>query len=435
MKGKSEVETPLTQNIDPDRGPLDLDGYERSGGYAALRRGLKEMTPGEVVEEVSDARLRGRGGAGFPTGVKWGFMPSTDEVPQPRYLLCNADEMEPGTFKDRFLMEGDPHQLIEAMLLSAYALQTAVGYIFLRRAYAPARKALDRAIAEAREAGYIGRNILGSGFDCELHLHVSAGRYMAGEETGLINAMEGGRAVPRHKPPYPPQSGLWGRPSNVNNVETLCSVPHIIARGAEWYVGLSRSDDGGTKLYGASGKVRRPGIYELPLGTTMGEVLHEHAGGMRNGAGFRGLLPGGASTGFLTDEHLDVPLDFEKTEEAGSRLGTGTLVVLDDRSCPVGMLHNLEKFFARESCGWCTPCREGLPWTRDILAALEAGEGRPGDLDTLRDHCRFLGMGFTFCALAPGAVMPLQTGLKYFADDFERHIRDGRCPYRGPSAA
>jgi NADH-quinone oxidoreductase subunit F len=423
------MERPLTQNMRPDHEPLDLRAYERAGGYQALRRALGGMTPQQVTAAVKVSGLRGRGGAGFPTGTKWGFVPMGDSAPRPKYLVVNADEMEPGTFKDRLLLEGDPHQLIEGTILAAYAIQAEVAYLFLRWEYRLAAQRLRRALAEASAAGYLGKNILGSGFDLELHLHVSAGRYMCGEETGLLNALEGRRATPRAKPPFPPVVGVWGKPTNVNNVETLCNVPHIVARGPEWFRALSRSADGGTKLYGVSGKVRRPGLWELPMGTTMREILEEHAGGMREGLRLRGLLPGGASTDFVLPEHLNVKMDFESLQAVGSRLGTGTMIVLDDRTCPVGMLHNLEHFFAQESCGWCTPCWAGLQSTEQILAALEAGDGRAEDLDRLAAHGRLLGPGHTFCALAPGAAEPLQSGLRYFRDDFERHIREKRCPW------
>jgi len=423
------MEQPLTKNIRPGEEPLDLRGYQRAGGYEAARRALSQMTPKQVQEEVTQANLRGRGGAGFPTGMKWSFVPMGDGAPHPKYLVVNADEMEPGTFKDRLLLEGDPHLMIESVIVAAYAIEADVAYIFLRWEYKLAERRLQQAIAEAYERGYLGRNILGSGYSLELHLHVSAGRYICGEETALLNALEGKRAIPRAKPPFPQISGLWGKPTIVNNAETLCNVPHIINHGADWFKKLGRSSDGGTKLYGASGKVKKPGLWELPMGTTIREILFEHAGGMRDGHGFRGLLPGGASTDFLTEEHLDVPMDYGSVEKAGSRLGTGTMIVLDHRTCPVGMVRNLEKFFAQESCGWCTPCRDGLPWTERVLAALEAGRGEPGDLERLARHTKLLGPGRTFCALAPGAVEPLQSALKYFREDFERHIREKRCSY------
>jgi NADH-quinone oxidoreductase subunit F len=424
------METPLTSNIQPDRVPLDVKAFERVGGYQGLRKALKEMTPDEVTEEVKKSDLRGRGGAGFPTGQKWSFVPMGEDAPRPKYLVVNADEMEPGTFKDRLLLEGDPHQLIEGTIISAYAIQADVGYIFLRWAYKEAERRLRKAIAEAYDAGCLGKNILGSGFNFELHLHVSAGRYMCGEETGLLNSLEGRRATPRAKPPFPQVSGLWGQPTIVNNVETLSNVPHIILNGAHWFKELSLTSDGGTKIYGVSGRVKRPGLWELPLGTTLREILMEHAGGMQDGYQFRGVLPGGASTDFLVDEHMDVMLDFDGPTKVGSRLGTGTLIVLDDKTCPVGMLQNLEKFFAQESCGWCTPCREGLPWTARTLQAIEDGEGQPEDLEILASHTTLLGPGHTFCALAPGAMEPLQSALKYFKDDFERHIEEKGCPWK-----
>jgi NADH-quinone oxidoreductase subunit F len=424
------MERPLTKNIRPGEEPLSLKEYEKAGGYEAVRTALQGMTPQQVQEVVKESNLRGRGGAGFPTGVKWSVVPMGADAPRPKYLVANADEMEPGTFKDRFLLEGDPHQLIEGMILSGYAIQADVGYIFLRWAYKLAAERLTRAIGEAYEAGYLGKNILGSGYGMELHLHTGAGRYICGEETALLNSLEGKRAIPRARPPFPQISGLWGKPTIVNNVETLCNVPHIVSNGAEWYRNLSRGEDGGTKMYGVSGKVKRPGLWELPMGTTIREILEEHAGGMREGLRFRGLIPGGASTDFLVEEHLDVKMDYGSVQKVGSRLGTGTMIVLDDRTCPVGMVRNLEYFFGKESCGWCTPCREGLPWVAKILDALEDGRGVPGDLDMLETLARLIGpLGRTFCALAPGAIEPLQSALKYFGDDFKRHVTEQRCPW------
>jgi len=419
-------EAPLTSNIRPGVS-LDIKGYEAAGGYQALRRVLQQMTPQEVTALVKESNLRGRGGAGFSTGMKWSFVPLDGEGP--RYLVANADEMEPGTFKDRWLLEGNPHQLIEGMIISAYAIQASISYVFLRWAYKEAAREIRRAISEAYAAGYLGCNILGRGFDLEMHLHTGAGRYMCGEETALLNSLEGRRAVPRAKPPFPQISGLFGRPTIVNNVETLSYIPHIVSKGVAWFQGLSRTGDGGTKIYGVSGRVNKPGAWELPMGITMRELLEEYAGGMQHGYRFRGALPGGASTDFLTDAHLDTPMDFTAIAAAGSRLGTGTMVVLDDHTCPVGFVHNLEHFFAQESCGFCTPCREGLPWTEKILYALEQGQGTAADLEQLDLHTRLLGPGNTFCALAPGAMEPLQSALKYFREDFEQHVHEKRCPY------
>ena len=426
------MELPLTQNIRPGAEPPSLPEYEKAGGYQAARKALGSMSPQEVLEVVKASNLRGRGGAGFPTGQKWSLVPMGEAAPRPKYLVANADEMEPGTFKDRLLLEGDPHQLVEGMIIAAYTIQADVAYVFLRWAYKLAAARLAKAIAEAYAAGYLGRDILGSGYSLDLHLHVSAGRYICGEESALLNSLEGKRAIPRARPPFPQVVGLWGKPTIVNNVETLCNVPHIVRNGAEWYRGLSRSEDGGTKIYGVSGKVKRPGAWELPMGTTIREILEEHAGGMRDGLKLRGLLPGGASTDFLLAEHLDVKMDYGSVMKAGSRLGTGTMVVLDDQTCPVGMVANLLQFFAQESCGWCTPCREGLPWVAKLLGEIEAGRGEPADLDVLADHVRLIGpLGRTFCALAPGAMEPLQSALRHFRDDFERHIHERRCPWGG----
>jgi NADH-quinone oxidoreductase subunit F len=388
------------------------------------------MAPADITELVKKSNLKGRGGAGFPTGVKWSFVPMGADAPHPKYLVANADEMEPGTFKDRLLLEGDPHQLIEGMIVAAYAVQADVGYIFLRAEYTLAAERMRKAIAEAYGDHHLGKHILGSTFSFEMHLHVSAGRYMCGEETALLNALEGKRANPRSKPPYPQVSGLWGKPTVVQNVETLCNVPHIVNHGADWFKNLSHTADGGTKLYGVSGKVKRPGLWELPMGTTIRAILEEHAGGMREGLKFRGLLPGGASTDFLTEQHLDVRMDFTEVPKAGSRMGTGTMIVLDDHTCPVGMLWNLEHFFAQESCGWCTPCWSGLNWAERILRSLEEGTGQPGDLDKLEFQTKINAPGHTFCALAPGAMEPLQSALKYFREDFEQHISEHRCPWK-----
>ncbi|MEK7792924.1 MAG: NADH-quinone oxidoreductase subunit NuoF, partial [Candidatus Hydrogenedentota bacterium] len=402
--------------------------YERQGGYASVRKAIQTMQPAEVTQLVKDSNLRGRGGAGFPTGVKWGLVPIGPDAPHPKYLVVNADEMEPGTFKDRVLLEDSPHTLIEGVILAAYAIQADIAYIFLRGEYHLSQERLETAIHEAYEAGFLGKNILGSEYGVELYLHMSIGRYICGEETALLNALEGKRATPRSKPPFPQISGLWGKPTIVNNVETLCNLPHIVNNGAAWFKGLSKTSNGGTKLYGVSGKVKRPGLWELPLGTTVGEIL-DLAGGMRDGLTLRGIIPGGASTDFLGPEHLELQMDFDTVPKAGSRMGTGTMIVLDDETCPVGMIRNLTQFFAHESCGWCTPCRDGLPWLEKILDAIEEGSGCDEDLVTMRQHVKLLGPGMTFCPLAPGAMAPVGSALTRFKDDFDRHIREKRCPW------
>jgi NADH-quinone oxidoreductase subunit F len=424
------MEQPLTHNFRSDGQPLDLAAYEQAGGYQALRRALEEMAPADITAMVGDSHLRGRGGAGFPTGKKWSFVPMGEDAPHPKYLVVNADEMEPGTFKDRLLLEGNPHQLIEGMLISAYAVQADTAYIFLRRSYVKARQYLETAIAEAEAANYVGSDILGTGFNLNIHVHVSAGRYICGEETALLTSFEGKRALPRNKPPFPPVVGLFGKPTVTNNVETICNVPHIVAHGANWFRELSRTVNGGTKIFGISGRVKQTGGWELPMGVTIREILDDYAGGMADGYRFRGVIPGGGSTEFLVEEHLDVQMDFDATQQAGSRMGTGNMIILDDRTCPVGMVLNLMRFFARESCGWCTPCREGLPWIAATLSAIENGQGRTEDLDMLKRHTRLLGPGHTYCMLAPGAMEPLQSALNYFEDDFKAHIREKSCPWR-----
>jgi NADH-quinone oxidoreductase subunit F len=424
------MEKPLTKNIRLGEEPLDLKGYEKAGGYQAARKALKSMTTQEIIEIVKNSSLRGRGGAGFLTGLKWSLMPKIDDTNRPRYLIANTDEMEPGTFKDRLLLEGDPHQLIEGMIISALAIQADVAYIFIRMEYSLSAKRLKKAVSEAYNNNYLGKDIFGSGYNLEMHIHESAGRYICGEETALLNALEGKRAIPRAKPPYATNVGLWGKSTVINNAETLCNIPHIINNGADWFKSISRSEDGGTKLFGVSGKVKKPGLWELPMGTTIREIIEEHAGGMQDGFKLRGIIPGGASTDFLVEEHMDMKMDFESLQKAGSRMGTGTMIILDDKTCPVGMVLNLERFFARESCGWCTPCREGLPWVEKILYEIENGRGDPGDIAILQEQTVLMGPGHTFCALAPGAMEPLESALRYFRGDFEKHIADKRCPYK-----
>lgn len=423
------MERPLTQYFNANGSPRSLREYMKTGGYRSLEKIAAGMAPKDVQRLVGEAGLRGRGGGGFPTGTKWSFVPMGPDASKPKYIVANGDEMEPGTFKDRILMEGDPHGLVEGMLMTGYALDAEVGYIFLRGEYHLSAQRLTNAIAEAYAAGYLGKPLPGTTFQFDLHLHSSAGRYICGEETALINALEGKRATPRAKPPFPQTVGLWGQPTVVQNVETLYNVPHIMNHGADWYHRLSRTKDGGTKMYGISGRVRHPGWWELPLGTTARELLEQYAGGMADGFRFRGLLPGGISTAFMIDKHLDLPLDFSSFPPDVGRLGTGTMIILDDQTCPVGFVLNLERFFARESCGWCTPCREGLPWVAKLLMAFEEGRATRDDLSLLDMHTKWLAPGHTFCGLAPGAMAPLQSALKYFREDFERHITTSGCPW------
>ena len=421
---------PLTQNINAERDPVGMQAYEANHGYQAMKKAVKEMSPSDCLDVVKDSGLRGRGGAGFPTGMKWSFVPMENVSEGHKYLVCNADEMEPGTFKDRLLMECDPHQLIEGMIISAWTIQADVAYIFIRAEYHLASRLLQEAIDACYEKGYLGKNILGTDFNLEMYVHSSAGRYICGEETALINSLEGKRANPRAKPPFPQVSGLWGRPTIVNNVETLCNITHIVRHGADWFKSLGIGADAGTKLFGVSGRVKNPGCWELPMGTPIRELIEQHAGGMEDGYKLKGFLPGGASTDFLVEEHLDLAMDYDVIGKAGSRLGTGTMIILDDKTCPVGMVKNLVEFFAQESCGFCTPCRDGLPWSAQVLGDIEIGNGRPEDLVTLSDQAKFIGaMGNTHCALAPGAMEPLTSAMKYFADDFQRHVDGKGCPY------
>ena len=422
---------PLTGRMRADGSPLNLADYEATGGYAAVRA-LKQLAPADVQQKVKDSNIRGRGGAGFPAGIKWSLVPMGPDAGT-KYLVCNADEMEPGTFKDRWLMESDPHSLVEAMIVAGFGIQATTGYIFLRGEYVVAAKHLNAALNEARAKNFLGKNIQGIGWTYDVYVHTGAGRYICGEETALINSLEGKRANPRAKPPFPQVSGLWGRPTVVNNVETLCNVPHIVNNGGDWFKGLNqgKSKDAGTKLYGVSGRAKKPGCWEMPMGTTARELLEGRAGGMQDGYKLKAWLPGGASTDFLTDQHLDLAMDFDTIAKAGSRMGTGLITVVDDRQNMITVVRNLEEFFSRESCGWCTPCRDGLPWTVRILLALERGEGKPEDLDTLARMTRLLGPGKTFCAHAPGAMEPLQSALKYFRGEFEQGLAECRVHTTG----
>ena len=405
--------------------PASIDEYKAAGGYAALTKTLTDLKSDELIQLVKDSGLRGRGGAGFPSGMKWSFVGRGDKWDGgPKYLLCNADEMEPGTFKDRVIFDKNPHILIEGMLLAAFGMEMTEGYVFIRREYFRQADDFEKALDEARRAGMLGKTIGGTKFSFDIHVHRSGGRYICGEETALINSLEGRRANPRAKPPFPAIAGLWGKPTVVNNVETLYCVPHIINFGAAWFHDLNqgRCQDGVTKLYGVSGREKNTGVWELPIGTTAREILEVHGGGMKDGLKLKAWLPGGASTDFLMPEHLDLAMDFDTIAKAGSRMGTGLLTVVDDKQNMVSVVRNLEDFFARESCGWCTPCRDGLPWTHKLLLSLEAGQGQKGDIEVLEQMTRFLGPGKTFCAHEPGAMEPLQSALKFFRGEFEAGI-------------
>ncbi|MCX2525127.1 NADH-quinone oxidoreductase subunit NuoF [Larsenimonas rhizosphaerae] len=413
---------PLTWRLRDDGAVVGLDEYRNKDGYEGARKAL-DMKADDIAGLVKEAGLKGRGGAGFPAGVKWSLTARGEEMPR-GYVVCNADEMEPNTYKDRMLMEQLPHLLIEGMIISALANNSFRGYIFLRGEYVDAARSLEEALVEAREAGILGTHVLGSDFDFDIFLHTGAGRYICGEETALINSLEGRRANPRSKPPFPGQSGAWGKPTVVNNVETLCNAPSILANGKNWYLGLALegSDDGGTKLFGFTGQVNNPGLWELPLGTTAREIFEDYAQGMKSGYQLKAWQPGGAGTGFLLPEHLSAQMCSNGIGEVGTRMGTGLSLAIDHTVSMVSLLRNMEEFFARESCGWCTPCRDGLPWTVRILRSLERGEGEQGDIEILEELTGKLGPGKTFCAHAPGAIEPLGSAIQYFRDEFEQGI-------------
>ena len=414
---------PLTWRLAHHDAVLDVDTYQSLRGFEALKIALNQSAD-STMKTIKDAVVKGRGGAGFPAGIKWSLMAPPDGGP--RYLVCNADEMEPGTFKDRLLMERLPLQMIEGMIISAYAIGATAGYIFIRGEYILAAERLNTALDEMRERNLIGDNILGSGYSFDLHVHTGAGRYICGEETALLNALEGRRANPRTKPPFPQVAGAWGRPTIVNNVETLHNVSAIILHGSEWYQNLSKIkgvvETPGTKLFGCSGLVNDPGLWELPFGYTAREIIDDFAGGMQEGRTLKAWLPGGASTDFLTADHLDVVVDFDTIQKAGSRMGTGLIMVVDEEQDMVPLLRNLEIFFQRESCGFCTPCRDGLPWGVKLLTAINDGEGQVGDVEKLEGLTRDLWIGKTFCAHAPGAMEPLMSAIKYFRPEFDNKI-------------
>lgn len=415
----------LLQNRKPDR-IATLDEYRQSGGYQALGDVLKDFSHKDVREAVMDSNLLGRGGAAFPTGMK--LMSVADDAGFPRYIICNADEMEPGTFKDRVLIHADPHMVIEGIIIAGYASQAEHGIIFIRPEYENAARILEQEIERAKQEGYLGKNILNSGYSLELIVHRSAGRYICGEVTALMNALMGKRPNPMKPPPYPTEKGLWGKPTVLSNVETFACIPHIIRNGGQWFKDLAKTDNGaGTKIFGISGKVNKPGCYELPIGIRLSEIIESYAGGMTAGSEFKACLPGGASTGFLPRQHYDIEMDFDALRGVGNRLGTGAIMVFDHRTCLVAATVNLMEFFARESCGWCTPCREGLPYILDILRRIEDGGGEPEHIPLLESLSKSLWNAY--CAFAPGAVAPVESLLEHFKDEIEKHIEQKRCPF------
>ena len=424
----------LTKNVGKPNS-RSIDSYLESGGYKALEKALK-MTPEQITEEVKASELRGRGGAGFPTGVKWGFVPKN--TGKPIYLLCNADESEPGTFKDRVIIEQDPHLLIESMIISAYAIGSCnMAYIYIRGEFVYGARVLNKALEEARERGYLGRNILGSGFDLDITVHRGAGAYICGEETGLIESLEGKRGQPRVKPPFPAVVGVFGAPTVVNNVETLACVPMIIENGADWFKSFGIPKNTGPKLYCVSGEVKKPGVYEFPMTINLKELIYEHCGGILDDRKLKAVIPGGGSAPMLRADEIDLPLTFDAVMQAGSMLGSAGVMVISEATCIVEATWRLLKFFAHESCGQCTPCREGTNWLESILDRIERGEGRPEDADTILDMADNIG-GKSLCALGDAACGPAISSVRKFRDEFLYHVEHKRClpgtrQYRKPA--
>jgi NADH-quinone oxidoreductase subunit F len=401
-----------------------LKNYRAQGGYHVLENVLKTYQPDDIITIVRNAGLRGRGGAGFPTGVKWGFLPKDDRA---RYLICNADESEPGTFKDRVFLEEDPHQMLEGIIISCYAVRVNLAFIYMRGEFYLGAKRVQAAVDDAYAAGYLGKNILGSGLDLDILVHRGAGAYICGEETGLIESLEGKRAYPRIKPPFPANIGVFGMPTVVNNAETLANIPHIVSRGAEWYNTIGPERNRGTRMFCVSGKVRRPGVYELPLGVPLRDIIFEHARGLEEGRTLKAVIPGGGSARILTAaEAMQVDSDFDSLQRAGSMGGSGGIMVLDDTVCIVQSTYIIAEFFHDESCGQCSPCREGTGWMEKILHRIEMGEGRPGDVDLLLQMGTNI-FGRTICPLGDASVWPVESAINKFRDEFAYHIREKHC--------
>jgi len=400
-----------------------VEEYQKDGGYEAARKVFETMTREAVIDEVKKSNLRGLGGAGFPCGMKWSFVPQT--TGKPVYLAVNADEGEPGTFKDKYILHHAPHLLLEGILIAAFANNVHKAYVYIRGEYSAAAEILEKAVEEAREKGFLGKKVFGKDFDLEVVVHRGAGAYICGEETGLLESLEGKRAYPRLKPPFPAVVGLFGCPTVINNVETLSYLSFIINRGAEWYAGLGSPKNGGMRLLCVSGHVKNPGVYELPLGIPLRKVIYEHAGGMRGEYPLKAVVPGGLSASVLKADEIDVGMDFDQLRAIGSMAGSGGVMVLDESTCMVEALMVTMRFYAHESCGQCSPCREGTGWVDRILTRVVSGRGKQGDVDNLLDICSFMG-GTTICALADGAAMPLRSYPTKFRQEFEDYIAKKR---------
>jgi NADH-quinone oxidoreductase subunit F len=416
--------TPVLSAHWDEKDSFTIDAYKRNGGYQAAQKALA-MDPDALIQLVKDSGLRGRGGAGFPTGMKWGFIPQGDN--KEHYLVVNADESEPGTCKDMPLLMANPHVLVEGVIIAAYAIRAKHAFIYIRGEVTHVARRLNKAIADAYKAGYLGKNVFGTGHDIDLVLHIGAGAYICGEETALLDSLEGFRGQPRLRPPFPAIAGLYARPTVVNNVESISAVPAIVANGAEWYQSMGTEKSKGATLYSLSGHVNNPGQFEAPLGITLRQIL-ELAGGVRNGHKLKFWTPGGSSTPIFTDEHLDVPLDYEGVAAAGSMLGTKALQIFDETTCVVRAVLRWTEFYKHESCGKCTPCREGTWWLVQILRDLEEGKGTEADLQKLLDLCDNI-MGRSFCALGDGATSSITSSIKYFRDEYIAHVTGGGCPF------
>ncbi len=423
-------ETPLISARWGIKDSRKIDVYLQHGGYQALEKALQQMTPEAIIDEVKKSSLRGRGGAGFPTGMKWSFVPKDN--PKPKYVLCNADESEPGTCKDRPLMEMDPHQLIEGMIIAGRAIGANRGFIYIRGEYRYVLDLVDEAIAEAYQRGYLGKNILGSGFDYDLLIHTGAGAYECGEESALMESLEGKRGYPRIKPPFPAVVGLYGCPTVINNVETLSAVPSIILEGGEAYANRGTPKNGGTRLLCVAGHINKPGIYEIPLGMNMKKFIYEMAGGIPNGKKLKAVIPGGSSCPLMTADEIDLAMDYDTVAKAGSMMGSGGMVVMDEDTCMVDMARRIMHFYAHESCGWCIPCREGTTWLRKMLERFHAGLGRSEDIDLIAELSKNM-LGRTFCPLGDAAAMPTISIVQKFRSEFEDHL-NGRCAYKNTEA-
>jgi NADH-quinone oxidoreductase subunit F len=421
------MEKILLSNIDlPDFHRLAT--YESAGGYRSWHRVVESMKPAELIEEVKASGLRGRGGAGFPTGMKWSFVPK--DSPKPKYLVCNADESEPGTFKDRLLIERDPHAILEGTLIAAYAIQSHMAFVYVRGELAFGATRLENAVAEAYQAGMIGKNIFGSAYDLDVIVHRGAGAYICGEETALLSSLEGSRGWPKVKPPFPATHGLFGCPTVVNNVETLAALPWILDRGAAAYAALGTEKSKGTKLFSVSGHIAKPGVYELEMGYPFKKFLEEDCGGVPNGKKLKGVIPGGGSMPVLRPEEIEkVNLDYESVQAAGSLLGSGGVIVMDETTCMVRAAWNIARFYAHESCGQCSPCREGCHWMEKIFHRIERGAGDPVDLDLILNISGNI-MGNTICPFGDAAAMPAAAFVKKFRDEFDAHIAEKRCTLR-----